>query len=155
MPYVVIKPMKVQKADGTIEIRQPGEAVPEADGWANPGIWVKRGFLAPTDQATANASGYMREKLKPMVEAGEDAAQRAEAPVPQPGQPLPGYQGQSAPEVVDGEEDPMAELLGLNRGDLNALAEDCCVEDPEKMPNKAAVAEAILAAQTGLEGAAG
>lgn len=35
MSFVALKSIKVQTADGVIETRKPGDAVPEAAGWKN------------------------------------------------------------------------------------------------------------------------
>ncbi len=82
--------MKVQKADGSVELRQAGEPVPEAATWANPGVWIKRGWIQADDHATSMESGYTRGKLKPMIPAGPAAIARSTSHVPVPGKPLPG-----------------------------------------------------------------
>ncbi len=90
MPYELVKAMKIQTADGKIELRQAGAPCPEADTWPNPAVWIKRGFIRPTDHETALKSGYARDRLKPMVPAGPAATARALSHVPAPGKPLPG-----------------------------------------------------------------
>lgn len=147
MSYVLMRSMKVQKDDGTVELRQPGDPCPEAAKWPNPGVWVRRGYIKPIE--AVNIPGYDRGKLKPMKEATAEDAKR--------GQNAPDQRAaaQASAEVNtdagtgagEGEGDPMAELMALSRGDLNALAEEHGIEDPHKLPNKEAVASAILEAQ--------
>ena len=95
MSYTCIKPMKVQNPKtGKVDLRNPGDPVPEADDWVNAGLWVKRGFLMPDDQETLNASGYVRDRLQPRRKATAKDIQRGnDAPIPQPGKPLPGHGG--------------------------------------------------------------
>lgn len=150
MGYICLKPMKVALTDGSgrTELRRPGDAVPEASTWANPALYIRRGWISATDGDTMRASGYHRDKLKPMVVADAAAKARAQAPVPQTGEQLPGYKGpESEEKSTDSDQDEaIAEMMELSRSDLDALAEEHGVDDSDKMPNKRAVAEAIVAA---------
>lgn len=56
----------------------------------------------------------------------------------------------AAPEPEEDEEDAPAEVsLDMKRSELNAIAEGLGVEDPNKLPNKQAVLDAISDAQDG------
>jgi hypothetical protein len=48
------------------------------------------------------------------------------------------------PEVEPGPVDPRVELLKLTRAKLDKAAKDAGVEEPDKLPNKGAVADAII-----------
>jgi hypothetical protein len=52
MSYIALRSLKVQKADGTMEIRRPGDPVPEAATWKDVNRWVRRGWVAETDPST-------------------------------------------------------------------------------------------------------
>lgn len=144
MSYTCTKPMKVQVAPGKLEMRKPGDPVPEADTWANPGIWIKRGFIRPDDQETALASGYTREKLKPARPATDADAERGmNTPVPKTNKPLPGYQGQG--NVLSADADTKTELMKMGREELEAFATDRGLTDPSSYANKGLLADAILA----------
>lgn len=156
MGYIAVKSIKVQKSDGVIDIRKPGEEVPEAKDWPNAALWIKRGYIMPTDQESAVTAGLVREKLKPMVPADRAAVERGKAPVPQAGEDLPGYQGQmstsktdagSSPgfdELSPGEKQYVRELEDLTREDLNTLATEHGIKDAHRLPNKRAVAIDIV-----------
>ncbi len=137
MPYELVKAMKIQTADGKVELRQAGLPCPEADTWPNPAVWIKRGFIRPIDHETALKSGYARDKLKPMVPAGPAAVARATSLVPVPGKPLPG--------VLDEDQDTISELKKMKREDLDKLAAKHEVADPASYPNKGELAKAVLA----------
>lgn len=140
--------MKVQKADGSVELRQPGAPVPEAATWANPGIWIKRGWIQADDHATAVESGYARGKLKPMVPADPAAIARATSHVPIPGKPLPGMASPAADPALptlDEDQDTISELKKMRREDLEKLAVEHEIADPASYPNKDELAKAILA----------
>ncbi len=142
MGYTCIRPMKVQNASGEVEMRKPGDAVPEADTWANPGLWIKRGFIQADDIETSRKAGYSREKLLPAREATPEDNQQAVSKVPQQGTPLPGV------DTDDASDEQLSELLELSRSDLDALAEEHGIGEPAKMPNKKVVAEAIIQKQS-------
>ena len=149
MGYTCTKPFKVQKADGTMELRRPGQPVPEAAGWANPALWIKRGFIQADDHETAKASGYARDRLEPMREATAADAKRAEAHVPMPNKPLPGSEpdgGEGEGEGLSEDQDTKSELMKLRRDELEGLASEQGIEDPAEYPNKEALADAILEA---------
>jgi hypothetical protein len=122
--YVAVKSIKVQVGPGKIEIRQPGQSVPEAENWPNPGLWVKRGFIRPADGA-AVVPGYDRGKLQPAREATAEDAKRGEAKVPAPNKPIEGYQGQgqvkeseldakTLSKMTNAELEDLGETFGLN-----------------------------------------
>ena len=92
MSYVAVRSIKVQTATGKVEIRMPGQEIPEAADWANPGLWVKRGYIRPKD-GTMPVPGVDRDKLLPAREATVEDAERSKAPVPKPEEPLEGYTG--------------------------------------------------------------
>jgi len=54
MAYVAGKQLQVQKADGTTEIRKPGDLVPEAKTWRNLDSWIaqKRILVVPDPVAS-------------------------------------------------------------------------------------------------------
>lgn len=57
MSYVALRSLKVQKADGSLEIRSPGSPVPEAENWPSVDRWVRRGWIAPgTAEAVKQSS---------------------------------------------------------------------------------------------------
>lgn len=142
MSYQCVRPMKVQTAEGKVELRNPGDPVPEADSWPNPGVWVKRGYIQKTDGKAV--PGLNREKLLPMHAATEEDIKRgAGTVVPQPGKPLPGHE--QKPELPQ-DADSKSELMSLKRDDLEALAEEHGIENPSGYPNKGELADAILAA---------
>ncbi len=150
MSYTCIRPMKVQNANGVVEMRAPGDPVPEAASWPNPALWIKRGFIQADDHATVLESGYTRDRLLPMREATEaDKKRGTGSPVPQRGKPLPGHaaKGDDTGDA-DGDAggDDLSELMSLTRSDLDALAEEHGIDAPGGMPNKEAVAKAIVAA---------
>lgn len=143
MGYICLKPMKVQVAPGVIEMRKPGDPVPEAENWPNPAIWEKRGFIKLDDGKPT--PGYDRSKLVDMKPADSAAVVRSQpvsAPVPKAGEPIEGYTGQGNVEPTVSRDD----LMALTRDQLNELAAQEGVEDADSMPNKGAVADAILEA---------
>lgn len=147
MGYVLLRSMKVQKEDGTVELRQPGAEVPEAEKWANPDVWVRRGYIRPTDSLAAKP--YDRSKLKPMrvatpadAKRGANAQSTAEA-----AGALTGQEVDEDPVENETDVDPVDELMGLSRPDLNELAKEHGVANPEKLKDKTAVAKAIVGAQ--------
>ena len=143
MGYITARSMKIQKADGTVELRGPGQPVPEAETWANPAIWVKRGYITPTDGELVE---YSRKKLKPARPSTSEDAKRAVARVPMPKAPLPGTE-EPAVELAGLPEDAdtRTELLKMSRADLNEFAEDNGVADASSYSNKGALADAVLA----------
>lgn len=133
MNYTALKTMKVQNSAGQIEIRKPGDKVPEALTWPNVNVYIKRGFLEADDQQSANAAVYTRKKIKPAVVADENAKNRSISKPPVSGQPL-GSDKSS--------ED--SDLTSMSRKDLNTYAkENHGVENPEKYPTKKALIEAF------------
>lgn len=66
MSYIALRSLKVQKADGTMDLRQPGEPVPEAAKWRNLELWVRRGWVAPADAEATNQILH-KAKPKPMI----------------------------------------------------------------------------------------
>lgn len=51
MGYIAGKVIQIQKADGSVETRKPGDPVPEAAGWKNLSAWLaqKRILHVPDD----------------------------------------------------------------------------------------------------------
>jgi hypothetical protein len=200
--YIALRSMKVQLGDRTFERRKAGDPILASELGPNPGAWVRRGWVKPDDGTTVPS--YDRSKWKPPVPAtAEDKARGANAPVPRPGEPLPGYDGQgnvqpavptleqvikagypkgvahgmvayqkaladggtvedadaAAREAVDAwlatnpdeaaseeEGNDLAELLELNREQLDTLAEtEYGIEDAKRAPNKTVLAQAIIA----------
>jgi hypothetical protein len=48
MPHIALRAIKVDVTKGgyrKLETRQPGDAVPEAARWRNPGVWIRRGDI--------------------------------------------------------------------------------------------------------------
>lgn len=89
--------------------------------------FAKKGeeFEVDTDQAKRH------EELGAVAKAGSKAAKEADTPPP------------------PGTSTSTDELMKLNRDDLNAQATSLGVAEPDKLPNKQAVADAIAAAQNG------
>lgn len=79
MGYIALVQQKVQVTKGGktyYEIRQPGDPIPEAEKWANPALWVARGYIRAdkntvVPRGNANAPKGMRAMTK------EDFAARA------------------------------------------------------------------------------
>lgn len=51
MSFVALRPLNIQKPDGTMEVRSPGQSVPEAGGWPNLQSWLNRGWIALAEGA--------------------------------------------------------------------------------------------------------
>lgn len=84
MPYVALVALKIQRPDGTIEVRKPGEPVPEAEGWKNLDAYVRSrrvGFVAETE-TPAKAKGS--KTAKPTGDATSEPAADAIAAGPSP-----------------------------------------------------------------------
>lgn len=139
MSYIAARQMKVQVAPGKVEVRRPGEPVPEAEDWVNVGAYVRRGYL--THDGNKDLT-YDRRKLKPSVVADDAARARGAAPGVTPA-PLPPPLPTPVPTTG-----PAADLMLLNRGDLDSLALEHGVERPERMANKLLVVQALLAKQS-------
>ena len=129
MPHIALKAMKIQVIgeDGkpTIEIRQPGQEVPEAETWKNPGVWVRRGSMTDANgiawkgglntgkrhEATQKPDGAGpivsdRERLERQRDAGlrlqkEAELQLAELNDPQDPEPSDGAGETGEPSPVD------------------------------------------------------
>lgn len=156
--YVCCRSMKVQKGIDSqgkpiMEMRQPGDDIPEAANWPNPGTWVNRGFIRLKDGRN-HIPGYDRGKLQPARESTDADTERATAQVPTAGEPLPGYQGQGSGDAgndtsggTGGGTDLILtedELLGMKNDDLRELGETF---DLQLKGAKAEMVEAILEAQ--------
>lgn len=143
--YVCARVMKIQKADGSIDIRKPGDEVPEAKDWHNLAMWVRRGYIRPIDRVVI--PGMDRTKLAPMVETVlHDSDPKTTEPkitldtetVKQPkAEP-------KMPILADEKHKQIGELLELSRTELNNIAGEEGIEDVKKMPNKTEVARAIV-----------
>lgn len=150
MGYTCTRPMKVQNLKtGKVELRQPGQPVPEAESWPNAAIWIKRGYIQADDHETAAASGYTRDKLLPARKATkEDIARGKNAPVPKTGEDLPGYQGQGdvLPVVTEKDDETLTEeqLLEMSEEDLLELGGtyDLSLNGAEKADMVLAILEA-------------
>lgn len=144
MTYVARKPMKVQTEKGTIELRQPGDPVPEAANWPNPQLWVRRGHISP--DTNEPVPEYERKKIQPMRKAEAEDVERGQ----NLGQKPPPVVPSDVPKgpVVDEEpQDRMEELMVLSRSDLNDLAAEHGIEDAGGKKNRTEVAKAIIEAQ--------
>lgn len=157
MSYVLLRSMKI-KIDGPPgwELRPAGSLVPEAASWPNPGLWVKRGIIAPVDADTRVE--YDRSKLQPMREATDEDFKRSHAEIPTLGKPLPGYQGLgNVQDPIESEEEAsvqdddseeavltLPQLMDLKRKDLNTLAEAYGIENPKSLRKREDVADAIM-----------
>lgn len=144
MSYVLLRSMKIQKEDGTMELRPPGADCPEAEKWANPGVWVRRGYIKPKDPGVSQV--YDRSKLVPAKKATQKDADRGKNPQTTTAVASEISKRPKEPEPP-AKEDPITELLALSRNDLNALAEEHGVGDPSRLANKEAVAKAIVEAR--------
>jgi type IV secretory pathway VirB10-like protein len=128
--YTALKAIKVQVGPGKVELRQPGDPIPEAANWPKVSSWIDSGHIKPDDATTVPRNS--RQKLKPMV-----AAKKA-APLPPPPPAPP--ESDELPE----EGDTRSELMAMSRREMNQFAEDNTDLDPKSYPNKTALAEAIL-----------
>ena len=72
MSYIALRSLKVQKADRTLEIRKPGDPVPEAAEWKNLDLWIRRGFVAETDQETVRTKKDVPRKKSISAELKEE-----------------------------------------------------------------------------------
>lgn len=146
MSYVACRSIKVQKEDGTMEIRKAGDPVPEAVNFANPELWVRRGYIRP--DTNAPVPEYERQKIKPMREAKAEDVERGQ----NLGQVPPAVVPSEVPKgpVIDEEpSDRMEELMVLSRSDLEDLAMEhgVSVEAAKGFKNRTLLAEAIIEAQ--------
>jgi len=89
MSYIALRSLKVQKADGTMDLRAPGDPVPEAANWKDVDRWVRRGWLSETDPVTIKAKKAPRKKSVPAKVEKVVMEQPAPAPAPEPEQPSP------------------------------------------------------------------
>lgn len=122
--YIICRAMRVQVRPGVVELRQPGERVPEANDWPNPGSWVRRGYIKPASPGPI--PGYDRGKLKPAVPA------KKREPTPEPAQ-------EPAPKLTrDG-------LLSMKNADLEDLGDTFGLQ--LHGAKKSDMVEAILEAQ--------
>jgi len=71
MPYVALRSMKVQKPDRTVEVRSPGDPVPEAESWPNVELWVRRGYISPADGATLQPVKAVKKPMVPITPDGK------------------------------------------------------------------------------------
>ncbi len=117
MSYVAARSMKVQKNDGSYEIRQPGDPVPEAESWANPDAWVKRGFIRFVGNGSG-MSGIDRSKYRPPRAATkDDYAKRAARKAAK-------LKGLAVVDAEDGAEIYSAsDLNGMKKAELLQIAE--------------------------------
>jgi hypothetical protein len=137
MSYVALKPIKVQKlgTDGKpvrnaqgrpiLELRQPGDAVPEAATWPDAGLWEKRGYI----ERNEGVKPAKYRAIKPEFVAVPKKGAAVEEPT---------SKGEAAPSS------DLAELLELSKKDLSSLADELGVELPAKA-TKDEIAAAILA----------
>lgn len=142
MSYVLLRSMKVQKADGSYEMRQPGAAVPEAANWPNPGVWVKRGYIRPTDgKAVVMGERAARQPMRAVTDADLEDWQNRKVSRENGtlDEPAP------APEET-AEKFTEDQLLAMTKDELLELAEGFGIT-AEKKATKADLAQAILDAQ--------
>lgn len=154
MSFVALRPMKVQKADGSYDNRKPGDAIPEAATWPNLGNWIKRGYIKPKDGKAAY--GQDRGARKPMrAVTPEDLAKwEAQKTAREQGtiEEGPGFTGDTTPgQVAGGIEDSSGgytdeQLDGMKKAELLELAEGLGL-DIDSHESKATIAQAILDAQ--------
>ncbi len=127
--YIALRSMKVQTPTG-MRMAQPGGAVPEAAGWPNPDLWVKRGYLRK-DEPEDN-------KPAPALEPVPVSASSLEPELPPVAPPM----GELETETK------IADLCaGHRRSALNDLARDYGIEKPEKYLTKPELAKVVLDAQ--------
>jgi len=137
MSYVLLKSMAIKRKDGVMEKRNAGDLCPEAASWPNPAVWVNSGHIrALNDQVVV--PGYDRSKIMPARSAEKADVVRGQNSVSL-------EKGKVTPREPQEKRDSLDELLVLSRPDLDALAEEHGVKDSFRLPNKAAVAVAILA----------
>ena len=51
MSFVALRPLNIQKPDGTMEVRAPGQPVSEAAAWPKVQSWLSRGWIALAEGA--------------------------------------------------------------------------------------------------------
>ena len=143
MSYTLLRSMKIQCADGRVEIRQPGAAVPEAATWQNPGIWVKRGYMK-ADDGKPIPPGTLGPRVPMRAVTPEDLARRAGA------EPAIIEDLAKVDEVDPTDTRIVTEetLLAMSKEDLMALAKNNDVKVSPIM-KKVEIAKALLDAQTG------
>ena len=104
--YRALRSLKVQKADGTMSKRQPGDPVPEAATFRNLKSWINRGWITDEDGSTPPEHRAVAEKV--LEPAPEPKAEPTPEPVAKEAEP----------------EDLASELASLSKRDLNALAKE-------------------------------
>jgi hypothetical protein len=85
MSYVALRSIKVQRPDRSLEIRSPGDPVPEAKTWRNVELWVRRGYITPADGATLQPVKAAKQPMIPIDPQGnpiEDLAAYKERGMP-------------------------------------------------------------------------
>lgn len=99
MPYVALRSLKVQKADGSMELRKPGDLVPEADSWVDAERWVRRLWIAPVDSPSVMATTGKPQKQP--VKAQPVPPKQATLPLPEqaPEAPVPALNALTAEEL--------------------------------------------------------
>lgn len=145
--YKALKQLKVQTEDGKIEIRNPGDIVPEADDWPNLQPWISKGFIAPMDQETSSKHKWNRKKIKPARNSTEDDIARGKGSIEIEKDKLnqndeeKGYNEKRKEHLNMVEQ--KGELLSLSRADLDALALERNL-DPQQYSNKNLLVDALL-----------
>ncbi len=137
--YIALRNIKVQTANG-VEIRKPGEAVPEAEKWPNPRLWIERGYIEFSGKGGKGLPVHHRGKTLPNRKAEESDLKRGGLKKPEEKKADPIL------EEADKNEDgriSKTELLKLQRNQLDELAGNFNLEGPFK--NKEAIADALLA----------
>lgn len=84
MPYVALVALKIQLPDGTIEVRKPGEPVPEAEGWKNLDAYVRSrrvGLVAETAAKATKPAKATKAASEPASEPVADAAVAGTSPL--------------------------------------------------------------------------
>ena len=145
--YKAVRSFKVQNADGSYRIVQPGEAVPEAESWPNRKAYIERNWLCREGEEPTNRhySDSVRVATKAPVKAAKAPEAKPEAPAKAPEEPAAEAAPEAAPEAP--EEAPLTEeaLAKLSKNKVQELADSMGI-NPDQSKTK--LIAGILAAAT-------
>jgi Rho termination factor, N-terminal domain len=125
MSFIACRSLKVHTAHGQIEIRQPGDPVPEAEGWPNPNAWIKRGYIRYVGEGVPPVGVERAKHRPPRAVTADDLRAR--------GLPVPAHleNAKSAPVAAPAAKEPAEiasldeeSLQGMKKNELLRLAEE-------------------------------
>lgn len=147
MSYTLLRSMKVKTADGRVELRQPGDKVPEAATWRDPGVWVKRGYIKPDSGDVAYSMHSRGKKNKSRSATPEEIAERETRKEKRKAEKV-AKEVESEPINAYDAEEIEKQLKELSKHDLMSLAEGNGIQmDPSA--KKADIIQALLDAKVG------